>query len=155
MSRVNRTRPNGEQLIGALIPAVLPRPTPPPAPLPALPAARQPAHDRLLVDAARVDPSGRVWATTLLCALGWTAGQRVDIDRIGSGLVVRAVPAGRYAVGTRGSLALPPQQRQMAGIDIATTVVLHAMPEAGTLRIYPVAVLGLLLDKLVGDSHGC
>jgi hypothetical protein len=157
MSRVNPARPDREQLIGALIPAVLPRPTPPPAPLPALPPHREPAEGRLLVDAARVDPSGRVWATTLLRALGWTAGRRVDIDidRSGLALVVRAVPGGKYAIGTRGGLALPAPQRQMAGIDVGATVILVAVPEADTLCVYPVALLGRLLGQVVGDLHGC
>ena len=77
---MNRARPDGEQLIGALIPAVRPRPAPPPAPPPALPTRRAPESRTLLVDAPRVDPTGRVWVSTLVRALGWAVGDRIDVD---------------------------------------------------------------------------
>jgi hypothetical protein len=157
MTRMNRRRRDGEQLIGVLIPAVLPRPKPPPAPLPRLPARRDPAERRLLVDAARVDPSGRVWATTVLRALGWTAGHRISIDHSDHALVVRTAAAGHHTVGTRGSLGLPAPQRQMSSIDIATTVILVAAVDADLLLVCPVAVVGPLFAemyaRLLGVRH--
>ena len=112
MSRMNRARPDGEQLIGALIPAVRPRPAPPPAPLPALPTRRVSESRTLLVDAARVDPTGRVWASTLLRALAWAAGDRIDVDHRGTALTVRPALTGAHTVGARG---IQPQRLRPLG----------------------------------------
>ena len=76
MTRMNRTRLDGEQLIGVLIPAVLPRP-PATAGTAARPA-RSPRAGRRTACSSTPPGSTRpaaIWATTLLRALGWTAGQ--------------------------------------------------------------------------------
>jgi hypothetical protein len=157
MSRMNRARPDGEQLIGALIPAVRPRPAPPPAPLPALPTRRAPESRTLLVDAARVDPTGRVWVSTLLRALGWAAGDRIDVDHTGTALIVQTTPTGTHAVGARGSLSLPAPQRALSGIQIAATVILVAAVDANMLLVCPAAVVGPILSTryahLLGARH--
>lgn len=145
--RMNRTRnlPRSEQLIGMLIPAVIPRPQPSPAPMPRLPASRPPRIDTLRVDAARVDPSGRICATSLLPDLGWNAGQMIDIGLHDPYLLVRTTAHGTVTVGVRGSIGLPAAQRQMCGIDIAATVILAADLSTAFLRIYPAAVVARLL----------
>lgn len=160
MTRMKRAqqRSGGEQLIGVLLAAVIVRPTPPPAPLPTLPSPRLADRRRLLIDAARVDPSGRLWITTLLRALHWDAGHRIGIQRSDQVLVVRAAAGGDHSVGAGGSLALPAAHRRMSGIDTATTVLLAADVNEKTLLVCPVNVIGSYINDLytrtVGEPHG-
>ena len=151
-----RHRPGGEQLIGVLIPAVIARPQPPPAPLPTLPSPRRPGPKSLLIDAVRVDPSGRIWAITLLRALPWDTGHRIDIDYRDGVLVLRSAVDGGHAVGARGSLALPVPTRQICGIDTGTTVLLLAAAETSTMVICPATItvdhLTALFDQVAGES---
>jgi len=61
----------GERLIGVLIPPTIPRRPPPPQPMTALPARRHPSElGQILLDVARLDPSGRLSTRALVRALG-------------------------------------------------------------------------------------
>jgi hypothetical protein len=83
-----------EQLIAPLVPSRLDGGRPPaPAPPPMLPALGLPTGSGpgdLLVETARMDRSGRVNARSLLRALGWGPGHRVDIAVTEGVLVVGA-----------------------------------------------------------------
>lgn len=73
-----------EQLISALLPDITARrPAPPPVSLAALPApspTRIDAPGAVLLGTAHVDRSGRFHERTLLRALGWEPGRRLDLD---------------------------------------------------------------------------
>jgi hypothetical protein len=109
-SRPPRSRTDRERLVGVLVPGPIGRPPPSPPPLPALPSLRLPTDagpDAALLDLARLDRSGRVYARPLLDALGWSAGHRVDIAVVAGVLVVGSKPGGLHVVGSRGVLTLP------------------------------------------------
>jgi hypothetical protein len=138
-----------ERLIGMVVPRPLPRPAPPPAILPVLPTRHLPADPHaVLLDVARLDRSGRLSARTLLGALDWLPGHRLDIDVCDAAIVVTASAAGRHAVDRRGDLALPAAARNMCGIGSDQPVVLAAYPAAGVLVVHPAATLARLLADL-------
>jgi hypothetical protein len=146
-----------ERLIGALVPRPIPRPPPPSAVLPILPARRSPTEsDSVLLDAARLDGSGRVSARGLLRALGWPAGHRVEIDVVDGDVVIRSTPTGRHTVGGRGDLALPAAARHMCGIELRQPVLLAAYPAAGLVVVHSAATIARLLvevhNRLLGGA---
>ena len=120
--RPERTGAQDEEIIDSLVLNPLPGRSPPePAPLPALPPLRLPtdADPRsLLLDMARLDRSGRVYARALLKALGWPAGHGIDIDVVAGALVVGSSATGRHAVGSRGGIRLPAAARRMCLAEV-------------------------------------
>ncbi|GAA3774207.1 hypothetical protein GCM10022225_72420 [Plantactinospora mayteni] len=140
-----------EQIIGVLIPAPLPaRSRPGPAPMPALPAPRPPATaslDEVLIGVARPDRSGRVTEHSLLGALRWPAGHRIDIRPHSGMLVVSSASAGQHVVGSRGELPLPASVRQMCAIVPGQPLLLAALVAHDLLVIHPAnTVVRLLVD---------
>jgi bifunctional DNA-binding transcriptional regulator/antitoxin component of YhaV-PrlF toxin-antitoxin module len=161
-SRPPRSRTDRERLVGVLVPGPIGRPPPSPPPLPALPSLRLPTDagpDAALLDLARLDRSGRVYARPLLDALGWSAGHRVDIAVVAGVLVVGSKPGGLHVVGSRGVLTLPAAARSMCGIEPGLPVVLLASPAQNTLVVHPASTVTRLLaqhhTRLEGDRDDC
>jgi hypothetical protein len=151
---------HNERLVGALIPRPLPRRATPPAPMPALPTPRLvPDPDGWVLDVARLDRSGRLFARRLLTALGWPAGHHIDITVDAGALLINSGATGRHAVGARGVLAIPSAVRAMVGIDADHPVLLAAHPSSDLLVVYPAQVLARLLATVhggfVGGRDGC
>ena len=140
-----------ERLIGALVPPSKRRSTPPvPLEVPALPRLARPADARaeaLLLDVARLDASGRFCTRSLLTALAWSPGHRVDL-RIGvESMVISTCGAGRHAVGSRGELTLPTAARTLAGLAADAQIVLVAVPAWDLLIVDPPVLLVRLLAE--------
>lgn len=131
-----------ERLIGALVPTSIARPRPVPAPLPTLPTLNLPTAtgaDDLLLGVARFDHSGRVSARSLLRALGWRPGHRVDVGVVDGALVIGSLATGQHIVGSRGELSLPTAARQMCGIVPG--------PPQDLLVIHPASTVARLLSE--------
>ncbi|GAB3890378.1 hypothetical protein GCM10029964_061800 [Kibdelosporangium lantanae] len=94
---------------------------------------------------ARLDSSGRVHDQTLLTALDWHPGQRVDITSMNDTIVVHANPAGLHTIGARGDLALPAAARALSGISANSRVVLAAIVDEKLLFVHPPATVARLL----------
>jgi hypothetical protein len=138
-----------ERLIGMVVPRPLSRPLPPPVVLPVLPARHLPADpDAVLLDVVRLDRSGRLSARSLLRALGWVSGHRVDIDVIDAVIAVTSSVTGRHGVDRRGDLAVPAATRRLCGVGTDQPVVLAAYPSAGLIVVHPAATVVLLLADL-------
>jgi bifunctional DNA-binding transcriptional regulator/antitoxin component of YhaV-PrlF toxin-antitoxin module len=156
-SRSPRSRTDRERLIGVLVPGPIGRPPPSPPPLPALPSLRLPtdaAPDAALLDLARLDRSGRIYARPLLDALGWRAGHRVDIAVVAGVLVAASTPRGLHVVGSRGVLTLPAAARSMCGIEPGVPVVLLASPAENVLVVHPASTVTRLLAQHHGRLEG-
>ena len=144
-----------ERLIGALVPPATRRSTPPvPLGVPALPRLALPADDAraepLLLDVARLDGSGRFCSRSLLTALAWLPGHRIDLNIGVEAVVILTCEAGRHAVGSRGELTLPVAARTLAGLDAAARVVLVAVPARDLLIVHPPALVARLLAEHYG-----
>ena len=90
-----------------------------PLEVPALPPLAVPADaraERLLLDVARLGASGRFCSRSLLLALAWPPGQRVNLTIGIETVVIGTCAAGRHAVGSRGELTLPIAARTLAGL---------------------------------------
>jgi hypothetical protein len=149
-SKSPRSRTDREQLIGALVPGPIGRPPPSLPPLPALPSLRLPtdaAPDTALLDMARLDRSGRIYARPLLDTLGWRTGHHVDIAVVAGMLVIGSTPTGLHIVGNRGVLTLPAAARSMSGMEPGSPVVLLASPPQNVLIVHPASTITRLLAQ--------
>jgi hypothetical protein len=146
----------GEQLIGCLIPPSIPRRPPRPAPLATLPGAAA-GSDRVLIDVARLDQSGRLSTRALVRALGWRAGQRLDITAARRSIVITASAASRHKLTARGEVSVPAPTRALTGIGRDESVLLAADATRGVLVVHPMAVVAALLANphvLGGNDAG-
>ncbi len=98
---------------------------------------------------AAIDCNGRVAENTVIRALGWAPGTRLDI-REGSGLVlVRADRQGVFSMTRQGHLRLPAAVRHWCGLVPGDRVLLVADPSDGLLVVHPPAAL----DAMVSQFH--
>jgi hypothetical protein len=113
----------------------------------------------LLVEAARLDASGRLTAKALLRGLGWGPGQRVDMAVTDGVLIVGSAPAGLHVVGDRGELGLPAAARRMCGITPGPPVLLVAALPRDVLIVHPAHLIGQVLADWyaarAGGRDGC
>lgn len=117
----------------------------------ALPLAEVPAPRTVTVvyGLACVDRRGRVADRTVLCALGWSAGQRLDIRERGGLLVVHAEAHGVFCMTAQGYLRLPAAARRWCGLVTGDRVLLAADPARGRLVVHPPTAL----DAMVATWH--
>jgi hypothetical protein len=140
--------PRREQLLAAIIPVPLQRPTPQtPQPLPPLPTTRPPAiePDNLVLGMARLDRTGRVHDHTVLTALDWHTGQRIDITTVHDTILVHATPTGLHTIGARGEVTLPAAARALCDIPANSRVVPAAVPSENVLLVHPPETVASLL----------
>jgi bifunctional DNA-binding transcriptional regulator/antitoxin component of YhaV-PrlF toxin-antitoxin module len=108
-----------------------------------------------MVDVARLDASRRLSSRALMRALGWRAGQRLDIATADHTIVVTASTNGRHTVTARGEVSLPTSARTMAGLDRDKPVLLTAHAGYGQLIVHPLTVvIRMLTDLHIGRPVG-
>jgi hypothetical protein len=106
---------------------------------------------------ARLDASGRFCSRSLLTALAWTPGHRIDLQVGADAVVIHSSASGRQAVGSRSELTLPISARRLAGLDAQPHVLLVAVPTRDLLIAHPPALIAHLLAEHYGrqpDRHG-
>lgn len=150
------TRPiSGEQLIGVLIPPSMPRRLPSPPPLATLPTtARAKGAGDVSFDVARLDSSGRLSSRELIRALGWPAGQRLNVAVVDGRILVTPSTTGRHAVTARGEVSVPAQARALSGIGLDERVLMTADLTGGLLMVHPAMSVARLLSGLHADVPG-
>jgi hypothetical protein len=95
-----------------------------------------------------VDKSGRVADRSIVRAVGWSPGVRLDIREHGGVIVVGPAAHGVHCVDGRGHLHLPLTARRWCGIATGDRVLLAADTATGLLVAHPMAVLDTLLAQL-------
>lgn len=113
-------------------------------PLPDLPARRTAAF---VYGMAAVDCRGRIADQTVLRALGWSPGTRVDIRQARGVLMTRAEAGGEIGVSSQGHLRLPAAVRHWCGLTPGDRVLLAADPTRGRLVVHSPAALDVLIAQ--------
>jgi bifunctional DNA-binding transcriptional regulator/antitoxin component of YhaV-PrlF toxin-antitoxin module len=104
-----------------------------------------------------MDRDGRVAGATVIEAMGWRRGTRLDI-RVSEGLVlVRADAQAVFRVTRSGHVRLPAPVRHWCGLTGGSRVLLVAYPETGLSVVQPPAslhamVVGFHAAALGGDA---
>jgi hypothetical protein len=98
---------------------------------------------------AAIDCNGRVAENTVIRALGWAPGTRLDIRESGGLVLVRADRQGVFRMTGQGHLRLPATARHWCGLIPGDRVLLAADPADGLLVVHPPAAL----DAMVTQFH--
>ena len=118
-------------------------------PLPSLITRRTTA---LVYGFSALDDRGRLGDRTIMLALGWSAGLRLDISEIRGLLVIRSQQHGEFHVTGQGHLRVPAPLRHRCGLEPGDRVLLAADPRQGQVVIYPPAALDALIAGQAADS---
>ncbi|MGC5054837.1 AbrB/MazE/SpoVT family DNA-binding domain-containing protein [Micromonospora sp. DT48] len=114
--------------------------------MPALPQQRTEAKMYRL---ASIDSSGRIRDRSIIGAMGWEPGARLEIRQGGGVIVVRRDPQGVFTVTGQGHLLLPAAVRHWCGLAAGERVLLTADPAAKLLVVYP----PIALDEMVAQAE--
>jgi len=117
----------------------------------ALPVARLgPLRARSTVyGLATIDCNGRLAETTVIRALGWAPGTRLDIHERGGLVLVVADRQGVFHMTGQGHVRLPATVRHWCALVPGDRVLLAADPDQGRLVVHPPAVL----DAMIAQFH--
>ncbi|MBR7836927.1 hypothetical protein KDL01_26855, partial [Actinospica durhamensis] len=93
------------------------------------------------IGVAAIDASGRVREKTLLRALGWRAGEALDLRIADQTAALWPAPYGSIHVDSRDQFALPRGCRTLLGIEAGDRVLLAASTEINVLLVYSAPVV--------------
>jgi hypothetical protein len=120
-----------------------------PLPLPSLIPRRTTA---LVYGLSALDDRGRLADRTIMQALGWSAGLRLDISETNGRLVIRPREHGAFHITGRGHLRIPAPLRHRCDLEPGDRVLLTADPRQRQLVAYPPAALDALIGGQADDS---
>jgi hypothetical protein len=106
-----------------------------------------------------LDHRGRAADTSVVRALGWHPGIRLDIQAMSESIVVRAHPEGLFALARRGHIPIPAAIRHRCSLATGDRVLLAAAPDLGVLIVHTPAALDAMVlayQRLLAekeDSH--
>lgn len=103
---------------------------------------------------AAVDDRGRVADHTVVRALGWGSGIRLEIREIGGLVLVRADRQGVFSMTGQGHLRLPAMVRHWCGLVPGDRVLLAADPDQRLLVVHPPAALDAMVSQFHADVLG-
>ncbi|GIM93191.1 hypothetical protein Ato02nite_049840 [Paractinoplanes toevensis] len=101
-----------------------------------------------------LDPGGRIADRSVMAALDWDPGKRLDI-RVSRGLIaVFADGRGIFRITTHRLLHLPVAARRWCALAAGDRVLLAAYPQGGLLVVHPPGVLDAVVDQVHADALG-
>jgi bifunctional DNA-binding transcriptional regulator/antitoxin component of YhaV-PrlF toxin-antitoxin module len=118
-----------------------------PLPLAALPAL--PRDGSVLYCIAKVDVSGRVTNREIAAALGWKAGDPLEVTASARAIIIRASDHGMASVPHKPGLIIPAAARHRCGIQTGDSVLLAAAPGYGLVLVHTMTAL----DGMLASYH--
>ncbi len=112
------------------------------------PLARVGGH-AMVYGTAAIDCNGRVAEATVISALGWAPGTRLNIRENGGLMLITADGHGVFRLTGQGHLRLPATVRHWCGLVAGDRVLLAADPTAGLLVVHPPAAV----DAMIAELH--
>lgn len=100
-----------------------------------------------LCGTAAIDCNGRVVEATVLAALGWSPGTRLDIRVCGGLVLVTADEQAVFQLTRPGQLRLPAPVRHRCALVPGCRVLLVADPAAARLVVHPPAALHTMINQ--------
>jgi len=141
-------RTAAQNIVAALgLPDLSEAPSEPFRPLPLLDLHRLSRDTTVLYDVGRVDASGRVTNTDLVRALGWQAGDKLEVVTALGGIVILASPDGLFSVPHKPRIVIPAAARRLHGISPGDHVLLAAAPEFGIVIIHTRQAMNEMLAR--------
>jgi hypothetical protein len=116
-----------------------------PLPLPPVPAPTDGGSN--VFGVATLDRSGRIAETTVMAALGWGVGTRLDI-RVKAGLVlIAADPHAVFRMSRPSQVRIPAGARDWCGLTAGSRVLLTADLHAALLVVHPPTALATMVSQ--------
>lgn len=147
-------RPAAEEVVKALaLPAVRPAANAPqPLPLSRLP--RLPRETSMLYQICRIDSSGRIGNRTVIDALHWQPGDRLDMAFTPNAVVIRPAAAGVLHVLRRRCVVIPASARRFLDVVPPDQVLLAATPEYQVLIVHSIHAMDDMLVAFYRETAG-
>jgi bifunctional DNA-binding transcriptional regulator/antitoxin component of YhaV-PrlF toxin-antitoxin module len=141
-------RTAAQNIVAALgLPALSEAPSEPFRPLPLLDLHRLSRDTTVLYDVGRVDASGRVTNTDLVRALGWQAGDKLEVVTALGGIVILASPDGLFSVPHQPCIVIPAAARHQHDIGPGDHVLLAAAPDYGVVVVHTRQAMNEMLAR--------
>jgi hypothetical protein len=116
-----------------------------PAPARRLPVAAVPkvpaVPDDVVYGFGRMDESGRVADRTMISALGWQPGDRLNVTGAAGVVVACRDPGGMVTMPAKPYLVIPAALRRRCGLRPGDRVLLAVFPDRDALAAYSFAVV--------------
>jgi bifunctional DNA-binding transcriptional regulator/antitoxin component of YhaV-PrlF toxin-antitoxin module len=109
----------------------------------------RPRAGTLVYGMGRLDADGRVANRSTIDALGWTAGDCLNIALVGGSVVVHRDTSGAFAMGSKPYLVLPAALRRRNGLGAGDLVLVAADPNHDVLVVHPLSAL----DTMITTYH--
>ncbi len=103
---------------------------------------------------ATIDCNGRLAETTVVRALGWAPGTRLDIHERGGLVLVVADRQGVFTLTGQGYVRLPATVRHWCTLVPGDRVLLAADPDQGLLVVHPPAALDAMITQFHASVLG-
>lgn len=100
-----------------------------------------------------VDSSGRLGDRAPLLSLGWLKGRTLDIACQDGAVAVTARRGGRWKVTRQGHLLLPSAIRRSCGIAVGDRLLVLAYLDRGSLMVYTMGALELMVALYTGEHE--
>jgi hypothetical protein len=126
--------------------ACRPLPLARPVPVPSAP-------DEVVYGIGRIDSSGRIADRAVIDALGWQGGDWLTLTVDAGVVTARRDPGGMVTLPARPYIAIPAALRRRCGLLPGDRVLLAAMPGAGILTAYPLAVVDQAIRAYGVSQH--
>jgi bifunctional DNA-binding transcriptional regulator/antitoxin component of YhaV-PrlF toxin-antitoxin module len=94
-----------------------------------------------------VDERGRFTDQSIVRALGWGPGDRLDIGVSCGAVVIRTSAEGVFALNARGHVPVPVAVRRWCAVRTGDRVLLAAAPEHGVLVVHTMAALDAMVER--------
>jgi hypothetical protein len=125
----------------------------PPLPLAPLPEGRQRSWPYTV---STIDNRGRVADASVVRALGWAAGARLNVREQGLLVVASLDDQGVFQIGTSGHLVIPVAVRRWCGLRPGDRVLLAGDPDRGLIVVHPPEAIDAMIEHLhairLGDT---
>jgi hypothetical protein len=104
-----------------------------------------PRAGTLVYGMGKIDTWGVVSNRDTVEALGWIAGDRLQIALVGGSVVAHRDPTGAFALGPKPYLVLPAAVRHRSGVRPGERVLVAADPHHDVLVVHPLTALDTMI----------
>jgi formylmethanofuran dehydrogenase subunit D len=94
-----------------------------------------------------MDNRGRLADQSIMAALGWKPGDRVNIGVSLGAVVIQAHDEGVFALNAKAHLFVPASVRRWCALQAGDRVLLAAAPDHGALVVHTMATLDAMLQR--------
>ncbi|MGW1680066.1 hypothetical protein [Saccharopolyspora sp. NPDC002376] len=117
--------------------------------------AALPGETTMLYRIAAIDERGRVAERSVIHALGWGPGERLQFGLISNtAIAVQPDSGGVFSLARRSHLPIPVTARRWCGLQAGDRVLLATAPDHGVLVVYTMSALDTMVMAFRASAGG-